>query len=155
MGACSSSNLKGMQPISLDKYNLPLLLFISIKNMNNYNKYKKYWDDEENKYYLFLEKCRIEALEEAERLKDILTKNFSVKKVVLIGSVLEKEKFKKNSDIDIAVLGLPKDKFFSALSMLMRKTSFMVDIKPIEEAEGHFLKIISRGRVLYEEGKNS
>ena len=90
--------------------------------------YKKSWDRIETAQKVKREKLRKEAMEIGKRLKDILVKEFSVKKVVLFGSVLETGRFKEDSDIDIGVEGLPKRLYFRAYARLMMKSPFAVII---------------------------
>lgn len=80
----------------------------------------------------------------------ILAEEFPVKKAVLFGSALEKGSFKEDSDIDIAIEGLPKEAYFIALARLMMESPFEVDLKPLEDVDDLLKKNIARGRVLYE-----
>lgn len=117
--------------------------------------YKKYWNERAAKDEIKKENLRKDALKIAEGLKEILIKEFRVKKVVLFGSVLEKGCFEEDSDIDIAVEGLPKKDYFSALARLMSEGPFEIDLKPIEDVSDLFKQRIARGKVLYEERENS
>ncbi|NWF75125.1 MAG: nucleotidyltransferase domain-containing protein [Nitrospirae bacterium] len=118
-------------------------------------KYKKYWKEEALRSEVKKEKLRKDALKTAERLKDILIKNFSVKKIVIFGSVLQKGDFDENSDIDLAVEGLPKNAFFTALARLIMESPFEVDLKPIEDTSDLLRKRISQGKILYEKRNDS
>lgn len=117
--------------------------------------YKKYWNERAAKDEIKKENLRKDALKIAERLKEILIKEFHVKKVVLFGSVLEKGCFEEDSDIDIAVEGLPKKDYFSVLARLMTECPFEIDLKPIEDVSDLFKQRIARGKVLYAERENS
>jgi predicted nucleotidyltransferase len=113
-------------------------------------KYKKYWEEETRRSKVEKEKLRQDALKTVERLKDILIRDFSVKKIVIFGSVLQKGDFDESSDIDIAVEGLPRNAFFTALARFIMESPFEVDLKPIEDISDLLRKRISQGKVLYE-----
>lgn len=118
-------------------------------------RYKKCWDRRAIKEKALNEHLRVKAIKSAYKLKDILVKEFAVKKVILFGSVIEKGSFKEDSDIDFAVVGLSKKKYFTALGRLIMESPFNVDIKPIEDASELLKQRIKRGKVIYEKRKNS
>ncbi|MEW5744436.1 MAG: nucleotidyltransferase domain-containing protein [Nitrospirota bacterium] len=118
--------------------------------MTTLSHYKKYWDEREARDKRARERLRQKAIRNARQLARILAEEFPVKKVVLFGSVLEKEGFKEDSDIDIAVEGLPKGAYFTAVARLMMESPFEVDLKPLEDVDDLLRKNIARGRVLYE-----
>jgi predicted nucleotidyltransferase len=118
--------------------------------------YKKHWDRMAREERSENERLRLEALKVALRLKDILVKEFKVDKVILFGSVLQKRRFNRYSDIDLAVAGLAKQYFFRAFARLMMESEFEVDLKPVEDLEkGMIGKRIMKGEVLYEKRKAS
>lgn len=119
------------------------------------SKYKKYWEEKAIEHEILKEKLRKDALLTAERLKDILIREFAVKKVILFGSVLEKGCFQEDSDIDIAVEGLQKDMYFAALARLMGESVFEIDLKPFEDVRSLLKQRITKGEVLYEKRENS
>jgi predicted nucleotidyltransferase len=112
--------------------------------------YKRYWNERFAKDEIKKENLRKDALKIAERLKEILIKEFHVKKIVLFGSILKKRCFEDDSDIDIAVEGLSKKDYFSALARLMMESPFEIDLKPIEDVSDLFKQRIAKGKVLYE-----
>ena len=118
-------------------------------------KYKKYWKEKILRSEVKKEKLRQDALKTAERLKDILIRDFSVKKVVIFGSVLRKGNFDESSDIDLAVEGLPRNAFFTALARLIMESRFEVDLKPIEDTSALLRKRILQGKILYEKRNDS
>jgi len=113
-------------------------------------KYKKYWDEKAVRDEAAREKLRHDAMNIAKRLAQILARDFSVSRVILFGSVLEKGKFNEDSDIDLAVEGLSNDAYFTALARLMMKSSFDVDLKPVEDIGDLLRQRISKGKILYE-----
>lgn len=117
-------------------------------------KYKEYWDKKRSEEDIAGEKIRMKAVREAKNLKDILVKEFPVEKVVLFGSVLETGRFREDSDIDIAVAGLPKKLYFKALARLMMESNFEVDLKPIEDVSELLRQRIQKGKIIYEKREN-
>ena len=117
-------------------------------------KYKEYWDKKRSEEDIAGEKIRMKAVREAKNLKDILVKEFPVEKVVLFGSVLETGRFREDSDIDIAVAGLPKKLYFKALARLMMESDFEVDLKPIEDVSELLRQRIQKGKIIYEKRAN-
>lgn len=123
--------------------------------MTTLRQYKKYWNEKAVRDEIAKEQIRQKALRTAEILKNILVEEFSVKKIILFGSILEKGCFKEDSDIDIAVEGLSKDKYFIALGRLMMESPFDIDLKPVEDVSDLLKKRIAKGKVLYEKRENS
>ena len=123
--------------------------------MKDYSKYKKGWDRREAKEKKEAEKERKEALRSAKYVSEILAKQFNVNKVILFGSALQPGYFTRHSDIDIAVAGLEKTRYFEALGELMLKCDRAIDLKPIEDATPLLQEKISSGKVLYEKRKNT
>lgn len=118
-------------------------------------KYKKYWDERASQDRTALEKLRRQALKVSKRLGKILISEFHAKKVVLFGSVLDKKSFKEDSDIDMAVAGLPVELYFAALGRLMMESPFDIDLKPMEDVSYLLKQRIAKGKVLYEKKSDS
>lgn len=118
-------------------------------------KYKASWKKRDEEEADRNEKLRKEALTVALNLKEILVRDYHAKKVILFGSVIQPGEFHSRSDIDIAVEGLPKDLHFQALGRLVFASDFEVDLKPIEDVSGLIAERIRKGKVIYEEGKDS
>ncbi len=83
-----------------------------------------------------------QARMDAARIAAMLRRDFGVTRVVLFGS-LAQDRFLPDSDIDLAVAGLPASAFFSALAAASTLSRFPVDLKPLEDLDPHF-----RSRVL-------
>ena len=73
------------------------------------------------------------ALTEAQRLSALLRREFEYAALYLIGSVLTGRGFRCQSDIDFVIKGLKKDLFLKALALLMKNSSFAIDLKPWED----------------------
>ncbi len=68
-------------------------------------------NDEINKRYN-------DAWEKARLAAQVLKDSFSAKKVILFGSLIDKNAFDMSSDIDLAVMGVPDGIFYKALGSL-------------------------------------
>lgn len=89
------------------------------------------------------------AREEARHLAKILKKEFLARRVILFGSLVSRDNFHFRSDIDLAVEGLPDDRFFKAVGKIIRISRFPVDIKPLEDmSEDSRREIEERGILL-------
>lgn len=82
---------------------------------------------------------------------DILVKKYHVRKIILIGSLLDKNRFGFQSDIDLCVEGLSDELYFKATGELLLETDeFDVDIVPFESVSPAMMDRIEKGQVLYE-----
>lgn len=76
-----------------------------------------------------LEERRKKALQAARQAAAILKQQFGAEKVVLFGSLENKETFTKWSDIDIAAWGIPSDKFYKAVASITGLSSeYKIDL---------------------------
>jgi len=78
------------------------------------------------------EEQRMEALQEAKRLSIVLRKHFPYERTYLFGSVLEKGRFTKHSDIDMVIKGLDDAFFLKAYAFVLGESSFPIDLRPWE-----------------------
>ena len=75
----------------------------------------------------------------------MLRREFAATRVVLFGS-LAQGRFLPDSDIDLAVSGLPVADFFAALAQAGKLSEFPVDLKPLEDLDPHFkARILATG----------
>ena len=87
-----------------------------------------------------------------EDLIRILVEKYHVKKIVLIGSCLNKDRFRFHSDIDLCVKGLEGSLYFKALGeLLISAGEFDVNLIPVEGATERMKGYIEKGEVLYNE----
>lgn len=71
----------------------------------------------------------------AKKAAQVLQQKYQVKKVILFGSLLDINKFRSCSDIDLAVWGLSNSNYYRALSELLDLTSdFSFDLVQFESA---------------------
>ena len=77
------------------------------------------------------------ARADAVRIAAMLRRDFGVTHVLLFGSLVQ-DRFLPDSDIDLAVAGLPASAFFSALAQASKLSDLPVDLKPLENLDPHF-----------------
>ena len=87
------------------------------------------------------------------RVAAMLYKDFDVTQVAVFGSLAEPESFSKWSDIDIAVWGIPNDKYFRASSIASDISGlFKVDLVDFEICKGIFRERIQTQLIPIEKG---
>ncbi len=85
------------------------------------------------------------AWQTAHRIAATLYEDFGATQVAVFGSLAEPESFSKWSDIDIAVWGIPNDKYFRASSIASNISGlFKVDLVDFESCKGVFRERIQR-----------
>ena len=90
----------------------------------------------------------------AHRIAAMLYKDFGATQVAVFGSLAEPEAFSKWSDIDIAVWGIPNDKYFRASSIASDISGlFKVDLIDFENSKGLFRERIQSQLIPIEKGK--
>jgi predicted nucleotidyltransferase len=81
-----------------------------------------------------------------------ILKKHGAKRIILFGSLRRDDRFHPGSDIDLAVEGIPPQKFIRAGADLMMALDWPVDLKPLEDIDDYFRETILReGEVLYVE----
>jgi predicted nucleotidyltransferase len=78
--------------------------------------------------------AHLRALNSAEKAAVRLKREFGVCKVYLFGTCADADRFRLDSDIDIAVLGLKPDLFFKAWATIEEEVEFPIDLIALEEA---------------------
>lgn len=126
-----------------------------MKQNNDIAFYKQQWQKRWKENDRDNERLRSQALAYAQELAAVLADQYSVKRVILFGSALEKGRFNHRSDIDLAVEGLIPYDFFHALGCLMNKSTFPIDLKLYEEAGSLLKSRIMKGKVLYEKREHT
>jgi len=87
------------------------------------------------------------AWKEAKKAADFLKKEYNAEKVYVFGSMTNPMRFNQRSDIDLAVSGIPDDKFFQAIGALNRLIpTFDIDLVDIKDCKA-FIK-----REIFENG---
>lgn len=82
----------------------------------------------------FSEEERERALGEAREIADFLKRTYGCR-VIGIGSLFASDRlFRRDSDIDLVVDGIPADQFFAASARAAALTSFSLDLIPLESS---------------------
>ncbi|HLF90546.1 MAG TPA: DUF4365 domain-containing protein [Anaerolineales bacterium] len=88
---------------------------------------------------------------EANCLSRLLIKKFLVSTVYLFGSLVWSEILSPDTDIDLAVSGLPPEKYLDTVSFVERKTKFPIDLIMLEQAPDALReRILREGELLIE-----
>ncbi len=91
------------------------------------------------------------ARAEAKRLAQILADEYGVERVYLFGSFAWGNKVRPDSDIDLAVEGLPPGKLIEAYGQLERATYYAFDLVPLEKATSRLREqILKWGLLVYD-----
>ncbi|MBE0684684.1 MAG: nucleotidyltransferase domain-containing protein [Anaerolineaceae bacterium] len=92
-----------------------------------------------------LESRRKQALRVARQAASLLRKEFDARKVVLFGSLAVHGNFTLWYDIDLAVFGLPADRFYAAVAAITGLSAeFKVDLIDAEECKTSLRDAIDR-----------
>ena len=88
------------------------------------------------------------------RIASMLYEDFDATQVAVFGSLAEPDAFSKWSDIDIAVWGIPNDKYFRASSIASDISGlFKVDLVDFESCKGLFRERIQSQLILIQKGE--
>ena len=94
------------------------------------------------------------AWQTVHRIAEMLYTDFGATQVAVFGSLSKPEAFSKWSDIDIAVWGVPNDKYFRASSIASDISGlFKVDLIDFESSKGLFRERIQNQLIPIEKGK--
>jgi len=74
------------------------------------------------------------ALAFAKKAARMLKEEFGVQKVYLFGTCTDENRFRLDSDIDIAVVGIKPEDFFKAWVAVERDSKFEIDLVDLETA---------------------
>lgn len=113
-------------------------------------KYIDYWRNRQARERQYHQQLAAQARQEAQRVTDFLVERYNVQRVILFGS-LTRDRFDAESDIDLAVEGLPSANYFAILSEVNQMASRWVDLKLWQDLEPYFQsRVLETGEVLYE-----
>ena len=94
------------------------------------------------------------AWQTAHKIAAMLYEDFGATKVAIFGSLVDKVRFTKWSDIDIAVWGIPADRYFSALWQAEEISGlFKVNLVDFENCNSLFRERIQNQIIYIEQGK--
>lgn len=97
----------------------------------------------EKKNLLRQRKLLKDAFKGARTIAEILKKRFGASEVILYGSIIRKNAFNNNSDIDLAVKGL-EENYYRAFGYCIRNSEFELDIKIYEDMPDEYKKIVDK-----------
>ena len=87
------------------------------------------------------EKLRIAALQRVQKTLSSLEKKYYWDEAYLFGSIIQEGRYGRNSDIDIAVLGLRKHDYYEFIGEISGLLNKRVDVVLLEECHfAHFIK---------------
>ncbi len=85
----------------------------------------------------------------AKKAAELLKRKFGARRVVVFGSMTQKELYHLHSDLDIAVWGLDEKKFHRAVAKLLElDLSQRIDLVRIEEARDSLRSVIEQEGIL-------
>jgi len=117
---------------------------LSRKERRAFNPDKRY-QNLQNTAYFDLEKRMENALTLARTAAKLLKQKYGAQKVVLIGSLLNADRFTRWSDIDIAVWGIASDKFYQAVAAVTgMSTEIKIDLIDPETCKPALLEAIEK-----------
>jgi len=85
---------------------------------------------------------------EAEEMAARLVKQHGARRIILFGSVARKRRLRPDSDIDLAVEGMPVETFYQLVGDVYTPHGRRVDLVRLETARDSFQKIIALEGVL-------
>jgi predicted nucleotidyltransferase len=89
--------------------------------------------------------CRQHAVNEVQRLASLLRDHYEFESIYMFGSILT-DNFRHYSDIDLVIKGIKINDFFKAHALLIKESSYKIDLKPFEDLTEDFKKkVLSRG----------
>jgi predicted nucleotidyltransferase len=81
----------------------------------------------------------------ARTLSSILKDQFGATKVVVFGSLINADRFTERSDIDLAVWGIPDDKFFAAVGVITGlNADFKIDLVDVSSCRDSLRQSIEK-----------
>jgi predicted nucleotidyltransferase len=114
--------------------------------------YLDYWRDRQTQQQAESEHHLQQAWVDIAAIAQQLRTEFGATEIIVFGS-LTRGGFDAESDLDIAVAGIPPQDFFAAMAAANQIGHQWVDLKPLESLEPHFLqKVLATGKRLDAEG---
>lgn len=88
------------------------------------------------------------AWTEVKQVACLLREKFGATKVIVFGSLV-RDRFGKDSDIDVAAEGIENAAFFEALTAVNEIGERWIDLKPMESLDARFKsRVLATGRVI-------
>ena len=117
--------------------------------MTNSIPYLDYWRKRQQRQKEYHQKLAKAAKQKVQEIAELLIAEYPIQKIILFGSLV-KGNFHAESDLDLAVAGIPESLYFEALAKVNHISDRPVDLKPLESLDEHFLKkVIATGECIY------
>ena len=100
-------------------------------------RFTDYWQQQQQRQLAQFKVLKYRAWQDTQHIAKVLRQDFGATGIFVYGSLV-KEQFSAESDIDIAVTGIAKDRFFEAVAVVNDGCDRWVDLKPIESLEPYF-----------------
>jgi uncharacterized protein len=115
-------------------------------------KYLDYWRDRQAQQQAEIAQHIQQAWVDIAAIAQQLRAKFGATEMIVFGSLV-RGGFDAESDLDIAVAGIPPQDFFTAMAVANQISHQWVDLKPLESLEPHFLqKVLTTGKRINAEG---
>jgi predicted nucleotidyltransferase len=89
------------------------------------------------------------AWQEARKAAAILKKDFGAERVWVFGSLTDKSRFHKRSDIDLAEVGIPAKRFYAAVAAVTRSIKdYKVDLVDLTDCREAVKKAVEKEGIL-------
>ena len=109
----------------------------------------EYWRRRQAEHTALCEALARQARSDLRAVVELLVQRYGATRVILFGS-LARGRFSPGSDIDLAVEGIEKARFFEALADVNSLSHAWVDLKPLEALDPYFRKrVMEAGECLY------
>ena len=100
-------------------------------------RFTDYWQQRQQRQLAQFKVLKHQAWRDTQHIAKVLRQDFGATGIFVYGSLV-KDQFSAESDIDIAVTGIAKDRFFEAVAVVNDGCDRWVDLKPIESLEPYF-----------------
>lgn len=113
---------------------------------------RTFLDRREQEQKAHLQELHRRAKRDADEIVAFLVREYRPSRVLQWGSVINPDRFREYSDIDIAVEGIVDgETFFALLADAEKMTDFPLDIVQLERIEPEFRELLlQKGRIIYE-----
>jgi predicted nucleotidyltransferase len=130
----------------------------SIANNKDWSPYIGAWQERRRQADITQQQRASAGRAAAQECARVLGERYGARRVWLFGSLLQRRFVHSESDIDLAVEGLPPNQYFPALAMLWNlltdtdtQFTFTLDLVPLEDAQPSLVDLIrAEGKLLYE-----
>lgn len=106
-------------------------------------KYPLTFDDDSSSYDIALTRRYQRAWKLAKRAASLLKERFGAKRVVVFGSLSERSRFTSWSDVDLAVWGIPDERFYAAVGAVTALAAdLQVDLVDADDCRDSLREVI-------------